>query len=47
MYLSSELVLTEKNIAALEEYVQKSKVFHHLWKPVEETEDIKKAILMY
>lgn len=31
MYVSSRLILSEKNIEATEEYLEKAKVFHHLW----------------
>ena len=31
MYVSSRLIMTEKNIEATEEYLNKAKVFHHLW----------------
>ena len=47
MYISSRLVLSQKNIEATEEYLQKAKVFHHLWQPDEEIKDIQKAILMH
>ena len=47
MYVSSRLILTEKNIEATEEYLNKAQVFHHLWQPDEEISDIQKAILMH
>jgi hypothetical protein len=47
MYTSSRLILTEKNIEAAEEYLQKAQMFHHLWQPDDEIADIKKAILIH
>ena len=41
MYVSSNIVLNEENIKATEEYLQKAKVFHHLWQPEEELKDIR------
>ena len=47
MYVSSRLILSEKNLEATDEYLRKASNFHHLWQPDEEIGDIKKAILMH
>ena len=47
IYLSSDLVMTAKNLEAAEEYLQKADVFHHLWQPEEEVSHIRKAIAIY
>lgn len=47
MYVSSRMVMTEKTLEATEEYLNKAKMFHHLWQPDEDTEDFRKAVLMH
>ena len=47
MYLTSKLVLSEKNIEAAEEYLKKAEHFHHLWQPNDEVSYIRKAILIH
>ena len=47
MELSSEMPYSRKNLAALEEFVEQSEVFHHLWLPPDELADVHKAILLY
>jgi len=47
MTFNSEFVLSEKNLLALEEYLEKSTVFHNLWRPEEEIADLRKAVLIY
>ena len=47
MYISSRLIMSEKNINATQEFLEKAKVFHHLWQPDEEIKDIKRAIKIH
>ena len=47
MGFSSDLKFTRKNIEAMEEYLKKAEVFHHLWVREDETADMRKAILLY
>ena len=47
MAFSSDRKYSRKNMEALEEYVNKSQMFHHLWQPPDELIDVHKAILLY
>ena len=47
VYLSSKLVFSEKNMQALEEYLNKIEYCHHLWQPEEEIGDIRKVVMMH
>ena len=39
--------MTKNNIKATEEYLDKTKYFHHLWQPEEEISDVRKAIKIH
>ena len=47
MNFRSDLKFTRKNLEAMDEYLKKAEVFHHLWIQEDELSDIRKAILLY
>ena len=47
MEFNSEIKFTEKNILAMEEYLQKAEVFHHLYQPLDQVNYMRKAIMLY
>ena len=43
----SDLKFTPKNLEAMEDYLKRAQVFHHLWIQEDHLADIRKAILLY
>ena len=47
MNFRSDLKFTKKNLEAMEAYLKKAEMFHHLWIREEELSDIRKAIMLF